>query len=178
MNTILLTGEPGLMDAPLTYLILAITIYTSYRMMENHYERDKFLFNPYTIKRNKEWYRFFSHGLIHANWMHLLFNAYVLYAFGAMVEMAFKLYVFGELLGPIMYLCLYVSGLLMSSMYSYYKHQDNPGYNALGASGAVSSIVFTYILLAPTSGMGLIFIPGIYFPAIILVLLILLIRHI
>ena len=166
MNSLLLMGEPKLWEAPLTYLLLAITIFTSYRAMEDYEMRDKLIFNAYTINRHKEWYRFFSHGLIHADWIHLLFNAYVLYAFGAQVEIYFK-YIFGEGLGPLVYLTLYVSGLAMSSLYSYYKHKDNPSYNALGASGAVSSVVFAYILLLPTSSMGLIFIPGIYFPAII-----------
>jgi len=166
MNTLLLVGEPKLWEAPITYLLLAITVYTSYRAMEDHDMKSKMIFNPYVIYTRKEWYRFFSHGLIHADWMHLLFNAYVLFSFGAMVEIYFKM-IWGAALGPFVYLGLYVSGLVMSSLYSYYKHKDHGGYNALGASGAVSSIVFAYILLMPTAGMGLIFIPGIYFPAIL-----------
>lgn len=162
----LMGGEPGLMEAPLTYLILLLTAYTSYRYMEYSSDKMKLMFVPYEMQREKEWYRFFSHGLVHNDWMHLLFNSYVLLMFGGMVEIALK----NELLfggfGNIVYLGLYISGLLMSSLYSYYKHKDNRGYAALGASGAVSSIVFAFILLAPTSSMGLIFIPGVRFPAV------------
>ena len=166
MNELFLMGEPKLWEAPMTYLLLLITIYTSYRAMEDYEMKDKMIFHPHTIKNYKEWYRFFSHGLIHADWIHLLFNGYVLYAFGAQVEMTFTI-LWGPALGPIVYLSMYVSGLAMSSFYSYYKHQDNAHYRALGASGAVSSVVFSFILLAPTANMGLIFIPGIKFPAVV-----------
>jgi membrane associated rhomboid family serine protease len=166
MNYLFLMGDFKLWEAPITYLLLAITVFSSYKAMEDYQMKDKMIFHPYTIKRYKEWYRFFSHGLIHADWIHLLFNAYVLYAFGAQVEMAFYV-LWGKALGPIVYLAMYVSGLAMSSLYSYYKHQDNAGYRALGASGAVSSVVFSFILLSPTADMGLIFIPGIRFPAVV-----------
>lgn len=166
MNLLFLMNEATLWEAPLTYLLIGITIYTSYRYMEDRFEKGKLMFTPYAIKRNKEWYRFFSHGLVHGDWMHLLFNVYVLYMFGTQVEIAFQ-YLFG-VGGTLAYLGLYISGLGMSSLYSYYKHQDNPQYHALGASGAVSSVVFAYILLTPTSGMGLLIISditGIYFPS-------------
>ncbi len=165
MNTLLLSGDPALWEAPLTYLILAITVYTSYRAMQDPYMKGNFMFIPYVIQRDKQWYRFFSHGLIHADWIHLLFNAYVLFSFGAQVEIYFSL-IWGKAFGPIIYLGLYGSGLIMSSLYSYFKHKDNGGYQALGASGAVSAVVFSFILLMPTSGMGIIFIPGIHFPAV------------
>ncbi|MFK7798845.1 MAG: rhomboid family intramembrane serine protease [Aureispira sp.] len=162
----LMGGEPGIVDAPLTYLILLITVYTSYRYMEYDSGKANLMFIPYEMQREKQWYRFFSHGLIHNDWIHLLFNGYVLVMFGGMVEMSLKSpYLFGAL-GNMVYLGLYISGLVMSSLYSYYKHKDNRGYAALGASGAVSSVVFAFILLAPTSSMGLIFIPGVYFPAV------------
>lgn len=159
-------GEPTPFEAPLTYLILLLTVYTSYRYMDYGSGKVKLMFLPYEMQREKEWYRFFSHGLIHGDWIHLLFNSYVLLMFGGMVEMYLKSdALFGQL-GNIVYLVLYISGLVMSSLYSYYKHKDNRGYAALGASGAVSSVVFAFILLEPTSSMGLIFIPGISFPAV------------
>lgn len=167
MNYLLLMGgEPSPVDAPLTYLILLLTVYTSYRYMEYGSGKVRLMFIPYEMQRNKEWYRFFSHGLVHNDWIHLLFNSYVLLMFGGMVEIYLKSdYLFG-VMGNFVYLALYISGLMMSSLYSYYKHKDNRGYAALGASGAVSSVVFAFILLAPTSSMGLIFIPRIHFPAV------------
>ena len=165
MEYFFLSGNPMLWDTPITYIILAITVYFSYKGIEHPYEKEKFIFNPFYIHKNKDYLRFFSYGLIHADWIHLIFNMYVLYAFGTVIEMYFSS-IFG-IFGGVIYLGLYISGLFMSSVYSYFKHLDNPGYNALGASGAVSSIVFAFILISPTAQMGLIFLPGIYFPAVV-----------
>jgi len=170
INTLFLVGEPTPLDAPITFLLLAITVFTSYKVMDNRYEKQKFMFNPYTIKRQKDWGRFLTHGLIHADWMHLIFNMYVLYMFGAVVEGAYMT-IFGKILGPILYLVLYLSGLVMSSLYSYFKYQDSSHYNALGASGAVSGVVFAFMLFAPTAEMGLIFIPFVTLPAFVFGLL-------
>jgi membrane associated rhomboid family serine protease len=162
MNSLLLqlSNEPSLHQAPLTYLILAITVYTSYRYMEDSDEKRRMLFNAYAIDKYNQWYRFFSHGLIHKDWMHLGLNSFVLFMFGGQLEMTLKQEAyFGPLMGPILYLVLYISGLVMSSVYSFYKHKDNSYYNALGASGAVSSVVFATILLNPLGGIGIIFIP-------------------
>lgn len=169
MNTLFLVGnDPGPLDAPMTFLILAITIFTSYRYMDDPYEKSKLMFNGPAIHRKGEWYRFLSHGFVHADWVHLFFNSFVLYMFGTLVEMAFQS-IFG-IMGGIIFLLLYVTGLVMSSVYSFYKHKDNSRYYSLGASGAVASVVFAFILMAPTAGMGLLIISditGIYFPAFI-----------
>ena len=162
MNSLFLqlSNEPSLYDAPLTYLILAITVYTSYRYMEDSDEKRQMLFNAAAIDQYNQWYRFFSHGLIHKDWMHLGFNCFVLYMFGGQLEIVFKSsYYFGPLMGPVLYLALYLSGLVMSSVYSFYKHRYDSSYNSLGASGAVSSVVFATILLHPTGEIGIIFIP-------------------
>ncbi|WMX13499.1 MULTISPECIES: rhomboid family intramembrane serine protease [unclassified Aureispira] len=162
MNSLFLqlSNEPALHEAPLTYLILAITIYTSYRYMEDSDEKRRMLFNAYAIDKYNQWYRFFSHGLIHKDWVHLGLNSFVLYMFGGQLEMDLKsTRYFGPLMGPILYLTLYLTGLAMSSVYSFYKHRYSSSYNALGASGAVSSVVFATILLSPLGGIGIIFIP-------------------
>lgn len=162
MNSLFLQlgREPSFYDAPLTYLILGITIYTSYRYMDESDEKRQMLFNAAAIDQYNQWYRFFSHGLIHKDWMHLGLNSFVLFMFGGQLEMDFKsIEYFGPLKGPILYLALYITGLAMSSVYSFYKHRYNSSYNALGASGAVSSVVFATILLNPLSGIGIIFIP-------------------
>ena len=123
------------------------------------------MFNAYEIKRKKEWYRFFSHGLIHADWVHLGLNIYVLYLFGGKVEHEF-IKEFGMVRGIVNYLLLYIGGLAVSSFYSYAKHQDNPNYNSLGASGAVSAVVFASIALFPMDKLGIILIPF-YIPGVI-----------
>lgn len=142
----------------ITYLILAVTGLVSYKAFEDSSLKWRFMFNAYQIKERKEWYRFFSHGLIHADWMHLIFNAYVLFSFGKIVELTY-LNIFGFGKGHLNYILLYVGGLAVSSFYSYAKHQDNPHYNALGASGAVSAVLFSFIAIYPSENLSLMFIP-------------------
>ena len=125
--------------------------------MENHALKNKMMFNAYMINHRKEWYRFFSNGLIHADFMHLAFNMFSLYMFGTGVEGAYKdLF---EAKGVLFFILLYVGGLAMSSLYSYEKHKNDIYYNALGASGAVSAVIFAYIILAPTSKLLFLFLP-------------------
>ena len=122
------------------------------------------IFNPYLIHTTGQWYRFISSGLIHADWIHLLVNMYVLYFFGNTVE-AFYGAVFGDKATQY-FLLLYVGGMIMSVLPTYGKHKNDPGYNALGASGGVSSVVFAYILFAPLEKLclyGLLCLPGIIF---------------
>jgi membrane associated rhomboid family serine protease len=149
----------------ITYIILAITIITSIMAMDNQSLKGKMMFNPYSINHHKEWYRFFSHGLIHADWFHLIFNMLALYMFGMDVESDYKYYFEGKAI--LFYLILYIGGLAMSSLYSYERHKENAYYNSLGASGAVSAIIFASVLLEPTSRIGFIFFPGVRLPAYI-----------
>jgi membrane associated rhomboid family serine protease len=141
----------------ITYIIIAITVFTSLTYMENHSLKHKLMFNAYYIHHNKEWYRFFSNGLIHADFMHLGFNMVSLYMFGRSVEKSFTNLFDAQ--GILFFVLLYVGGLVMSSIYSYEKHKNNEYYNALGASGAVSAVIFSYIILMPTNTLRFIFFP-------------------
>jgi membrane associated rhomboid family serine protease len=145
------------MQLYLTYFIIGITVLFSIPAFANQELKAKMMFNAYLIKNGREWYRFFTHALIHADIMHLFMNMYVLYSFGVAVEYAY--HDMFEEKARLFFLLLYIGGIFMSSIYSYEKHKDNIHYNALGASGAVSSVVFAFILMAPTARMGLIFIP-------------------
>lgn len=143
----------------ITFIIIAITVFISITTMENDTLKNKLMFNAYMINNRKEWYRFFSSGLIHADFMHLGFNMFALYMFGKGVETIYGYDdVFGAK-GPLFFILLYVGGLALSSLYSYEKNKDNIYYNALGASGAVSAVVFAFIILNPTSRIGLMFLP-------------------
>lgn len=115
------------------------------------------MFNAYMIHHRNQWYRFFSGGLVHEDWMHLGFNMYSLYLFGSAVENGFA--VIFEEKGPLFFVLLYVSAIAMSSLYSYEKNKNNMYYNALGASGAVSAVIFAFIILAPTTKLVFLFIP-------------------
>ena len=122
----------------------------------------KLIFNPYMISARKEWWRFFTSGFIHADWLHLGINMLVLWSFGNVVEKYYQS-VF-EAQGTFYYLLLYFGALLIAITPSYKKNLHNAGYNALGASGAVAAVLFAAILFRPLDKIylyDLIGIPGI-----------------
>jgi membrane associated rhomboid family serine protease len=124
------------------------------------------LFSPYAIHKNGEWHRFITGGFIHADYMHLAVNMYVLYIFGEILEMYMLPIFFGKL-SKLVFVALYVLGIIVSDIPSYFKHRNNSSFLALGASGAVSSIVFASILLNPwEGGIGLLFIP-VFLPPVV-----------
>ena len=140
----------------ITYLIIGLTAYTSYQAFNDSSLKWKMMFNAYQVKHRKEWYRLFSSGLIHADWMHLAFNLITLYFFGYFVEYKF-VDIFGQGKGQINYLLMYISAIAISSIYTMVKHQDNPHYNSLGASGAVSAVLYSAILINPLAELRLFF---------------------
>jgi membrane associated rhomboid family serine protease len=160
----------------ITLIIIGITVLVSIGAMNDIVLKNKLMFNAYMIKHRKEWYRFFSNGLIHADWIHLGFNMYALWMFGRSVEKAFSYEEVYGAKGPLFFVLLYVGGLIMSSVYSYERNKDNIYYNSLGASGAVMSVMFAFIILAPTAPLSLLFLP-IPLPAYIFGFLILGVEH-
>ena len=155
------------MGLSITIFIIAITSIVSFIAFGNRNLMDKLIFYPPAITNQNEWYRFFSCGLIHKDIPHLLFNMYALYLFGngregQGVEPIFKAIFSGK--GEWLYLLMYVAALGVCLLPTYSKNKDNYNYRSLGASGAVSAVVFAYILLDPMRGVGLIFIPNLYIP--------------
>ena len=131
---------------------------------------NKMIFNPYLVEHNREWWRFITSGFIHADWMHLLVNMFVFYSFGEATLDNYR-NVFVER-GEYYFLLLYFGGMIVADIPSYKKNRDNPDYNALGASGAVSAVVFAFIVFQPLTIFylfGLIPIPGIIFGIMYLV---------
>lgn len=122
------------------------------------------MFNAYAIKHFNQKYRFLSHAFLHSNYGHLLINMYVLYTFGQLLESIFYPDLFGKY-STLIYILLYTGGIYASSIIDFFRNKDNQHYNAVGASGAVSALVFSIILLRPTSNMGIIFIPFLRIPA-------------
>lgn len=114
------------------------------------------MFSPYRVKHHGEWYRAFTHAFIHKDYMHLFFNMFVLYNF-QIVEEAFNYYFDAK--GIPLFITFYVGGFLCATIPSLIKHGDNDSYWSLGASGAVSAVVFGFILLAPLEPLYLLFIP-------------------
>jgi len=149
-----------MLEAPVTVLIILLTSLTSWRAFENPEIKSKLLLNPFAVVHSQQSIRVLSHGLVHANWMHLFFNMFVLYSFGKAVELTFNRSVseggFGAI-GPLAYLSLYVGALAFASLPSLIKHRDNPYYNALGASGAVFGVMVAFVIMYPMAQLQLLF---------------------
>ncbi len=146
----------------LTIFLIIVTSIVSYLAFSNREMFDNLKFNAFMVYNRKDYKRLFTHGLLHADWMHLIFNMYVLYAFGDVVEKIMSKEDFfpkTHYLGSFLYVLMYIIALPISSLPSLFKHKENYGYNAVGASGAVSAVVFACIIMYPEMKMGLIFIP-------------------
>lgn len=140
-----------------TLIIIIITCIISVSAFSNEKVINDLIFYPPAINNQKQWYRFITCGLIHADFMHLAFNMYSLWMFGGPVEEAFKT-IFGDM-GIAYYILLYISSLVACLLPTYSKNIDNYYYRSLGASGAVSAIVFCYIFIAPADKLSLIILP-------------------
>lgn len=137
----------------LTYWIIGLTVLISLAAFEKPALFDKLKFNAYDIKRFGSYYRLFSHAFIHGDYMHLLVNMFVLWSFGQHVEELMNIY-FGAF-AWFLFLLLYAGAVVMASVPALKKHGDNPYYNAVGASGGVAAILFSFILMQPLSMLGL-----------------------
>jgi membrane associated rhomboid family serine protease len=148
----------------ITIIIILVTVAVTILAFNNHELFRRLAFNAYDIKHFKNSYRFVSYALIHADWIHLLINMMVLYSFGRVVETYYGIY-FGNK-AILYYLLLYIGSTAISTLPSYGKHKDDYTYTAVGASGAVSAVVFASIIFDPLSKIYIFLIP-IGIPAII-----------
>lgn len=147
------------MQLTVTIILVIVTVLVSLGAFNNAKIYEDLIFHPPAVTYRRQWYRFFSSGLIHADGFHLLFNMFSLYLFGPFVEREFAL-IFGTQ-GKMLYLAMYILALFVSLLPTYLKHRTNYGYRSLGASGAVSAVVFAGLLLAPTIQVGFFFLPPI-----------------
>jgi len=138
-------------------VIIAITAIVSIIAMTNPGMFYRLKFNPYLALHSKQWYRFFSYALVHAGWLHLFINMFVLYSFGDVVIQAYTM-LFG-IKGYYYYGLLYIGAVMISVLPSFGKHKNDPLYNAVGASGAVSAVVFASIMFVPTGKITIFPIP-------------------
>jgi membrane associated rhomboid family serine protease len=144
-------------DSIITYLLIGITALVSFGAFQNVDLMNKCIFYPADIKSKREFWRFITHGFIHADMQHLLFNMITLFFFGRFVEKPFN-EIFGN---AFIYPLFYILALIASSLPSYKKHQDDYYYRSLGASGAVSAVLYAAIVFNPW--MRINFIPGIVY---------------
>lgn len=111
---------------------------------------EKGMMMPYRVFRENTWYELISSGFIHAGIGHLFLNMFVLFFFGLVLERS---------IGREHFIALYLSGLVISSLPSLIQHKDNPEFATVGASGAVESVLFGFILLFPLDPIYIMFIP-------------------
>jgi membrane associated rhomboid family serine protease len=137
------------------FIILLIVIISVYAW-QNKQLFDKLKLNPYMVVYKKEYFRIISHSLLHADWMHLIFNMLTLYFFGQFVEDGLKLYFHS---GFLLYILLFCLGAIISAIPSILKHKNDHWYNSIGASGAVAAILFAGIFFEPKLGIYIYFIP-------------------
>ncbi|MFN9710705.1 MAG: rhomboid family intramembrane serine protease [Bacteroidota bacterium] len=147
----------------MTLVIIIITVIISIGAFSNEKMRNDLIFWPPLINKKQQYYRFITSGFIHADWAHLLFNMITLYSFGEAMELFYVMKI--DKMG---YLLFYLGGLIFSELPSYIKHINNYQYRSLGASGAVSGILFSFILLAPWQTLYVFFFP---LPAIVFAVL-------
>lgn len=141
------------MSLPLSaaLIIFVITIATSLiALFGNAKLLDRSLFRPYWFLRRRQYDTIVLSGFVHADLMHLIFNMMTFYFFGFLLERA---------IGPTHFLLLYFAGLLVSHVGTYIKQKNNPEYACLGASGAISAVLFAAIVFFPDQSLFIIPIP-------------------
>ncbi len=141
----------------ITTIIIIATCIVSVSAFNNPRLKNDLLFWPAEIEDRRQYYRFLTYGFVHADFMHLAFNMISLYSLGNFLENNF-ITLFGRM-GSVMYILLYVLGLIFSTIPDYYYYKNYSGYRALGASGAVCAVIFAAIMIYPTMSLSFFFLP-------------------
>ena len=142
----------------LTFVLIAVTVLVSWLAFDKPKLMQRLILWPPAVERQRQYERLLTHGFIHADWPHLLFNMLTLYLFGSQIEP-----VLDRLIGPLGFVFFYVTAIIVAILPTYLRHRNDANYSSLGASGGVSAVLFAFILLAPWT---LIYIP-IPMPAIV-----------
>ena len=142
------------MNGYITLALVAVTVLVSWQAWERPKLMDRLILWPPAIDRQKQYDRLLTHGFIHADGMHLIFNMLTLYSFGRAMEGYFS-----ARIGPVGFLLFYLSAVVVAILPTFMRHRHDARYRSLGASGAVSAVLFASVLLDPWSGIYLFFIP-------------------
>ncbi|NMB73246.1 MAG: rhomboid family intramembrane serine protease [Bacteroidales bacterium] len=158
----------------MTIILIIITTVVSVYVFQNPGLFNKLQLSPFMVVYRRQWYRLFSHGFIHADWIHLIVNMIVLYSFGTVAESVFdELSVQGIISYPkLIFILMYISSVAISSLFTLIKEKDNISYASVGASGAVSTVVFLTIFFFPIQKIyfyAIIPMPGILFGILYLI---------
>jgi len=147
-----------LQTAPVASFIFAFTILTSIWAFYSDNIYAQLILHPFSVYRGQRVYTVVSSGFIHADIMHLLFN---------MLSFSFFAFALEPVVGHWQFGVLYFVSLILSDLPTVYKHKNDEWYHSLGASGAVSAVIFSYILYSPVAPLGLMLIPGFQMPAVV-----------
>ena len=142
------------MESIVTYVLIGVTVLVSWQAFNNRALLERLILWPPAINRHKQYDRLLTHGFIHADTTHLLFNMITLFFFGRAIEP-----VFVERIGVVGYAAFYLSAIVIAIMPTYLRHANDSRYRSLGASGAVSAVLFSFVLFAPWSLIVVFFIP-------------------
>jgi membrane associated rhomboid family serine protease len=137
-------------QTPVASLILLFTVITSIYAFNDHTLYGKFMLHPYSVYRKNKLYTLITSGMIHSDWMHLIFNMMTFFFFAFTLEAQIGSFKFG---------LIYFASLILSDIPTIFKHKNDFWYNSLGASGAISGVLFSFILFYPLTPLYLFFIP-------------------
>lgn len=151
-----------------TIIITIVTVLVSIACFNKPDFFYRFGFSPYEVRSKNQYERFFTHLFVHADWIHLIINMLVFFSFGTHVEKIFRsLEIYGHIFsGTFFFALLYFGGGIIASISSFLKHGNDMHYISVGASGAVSAVLFTSIFFSPLDKIlfyGVIPMPGILF---------------
>ena len=138
----------------LTLILIAVTVLVTWLAFNNPRLLDRLILWPPAIDRKHQYDRLLTHGFIHADWQHLLFNMITLFFFGRFAEQ-----VIGSMIGPVGFVLFYLSAIVIAILPTYLRHRHDAQYRSLGASGAVSAVLFAFILVQPWSLIFVFFLP-------------------
>lgn len=141
----------------LTLFLILINVLISYSAFRDPQLFERLSHRPWDVAHSQQYDRWLTSGFIHADWIHLAVNMFVLWQFGTAVEEAFIVNA-GSLTGKVRYVTVYLLALTASNIPCFLKQRHNPGYTSVGASGAVSGILFAYVLFYP---LNLLYIYGV-----------------
>ena len=138
-------------SAPVSAVIFIVTIAASlYGLLYNRQFVGRFLLHPWSVVHRGRWYMPITSGFLHADFMHLIFNMMTFYFFAFPLE---------EIIGSTRFFIVYFGSMVLADVTCIIRNYEDPEYRSLGASGAVSGVIFSVILFAPTAQLGMLFVP-------------------
>jgi membrane associated rhomboid family serine protease len=143
----------SLLDYPASLVLLVINLGVSLLAFSNVKVFDYLALAPHRMIAQREYHQIVTSGFVHSNLMHLALNMLTLYFFGPGLELT----VLGATGGRGAFLFIYAFSLIVGNLYPFFKYKGQPNYAAVGASGAISGIVFAYCLAHPTTTFYLFF---------------------